>query len=97
MKEEFTYGELVEVREEANQRWVKATFVQKVVDVRYWTQEPGEPACGWQQIRKIQPEPQPEQQTPEQDTNTYFYLHDRIQGLSRRIDKLESELKNLLK
>jgi hypothetical protein len=55
MKEQFTYGELVEVREEANQKWVKATFVQKVVDVRYWTQEPGEPACGWQQIRKIQP------------------------------------------
>lgn len=54
-KQKYTYGERVEVRDDDDQDWVEATFVQKVVDITYWTQEPGSPACGWEQIRKIDP------------------------------------------
>ena len=54
-KQKYTEGERVEVRDDNDQDWVEATFVQKVVDITYWTQEPDSPACGWEQIRKIDP------------------------------------------
>ena len=52
----FKYGERVEVRDDDDQDWVEATFVQKVVNITYWTKEPGSPWCGWEQIRKIDPD-----------------------------------------
>jgi hypothetical protein len=101
MKPEFEFYELVEVRDHDDQEWQKRCLLWVLPDNKgYWCIRQGQDITNcaedqhgsWNQIRKIQPEPQLEEQTPEQDTNTYFYLHDRIQGLSRRIDKLESEL-----
>jgi len=53
----FKDGELVEVCMNDDRRWRQATFRQKTVEVYYWTQEPGEPPCGWDRIRKIDPNP----------------------------------------
>jgi hypothetical protein len=52
----FKDGERVEVCTNDDRRWRQATFLQKTIDVLYWTQEPGEPPCGWDRIRKIDPD-----------------------------------------
>jgi len=49
----FKDGERVEVCTNDDRHWRQATFLQKSVEVTYWTQEPGEPPCGWDRIRKI--------------------------------------------
>jgi len=51
----FKDGERVEVCMNDDRRWRQATFRQKTVEVYYWTQEPGEEPCGWDRIRKIDP------------------------------------------
>ena len=105
MKEEFTYGELVEVRNHDWQVWQKRCVLWVLPDRKgYWcmrqgqgqdiTNYTGQP-LKWNQIRKIQPHPQPEHKAPEQDTMAY--LQEQIEGLSKRVDKIESELKNSLK
>jgi len=98
MKEEFTYGELVEVRDHAGQKWQKCVYVGTFPNTNpYWCMSQGQDETNydgqpvkWNQIRKIQLEPQPEQQTPEQVTMAY--LQGQIERLSQRIYKLESEL-----
>jgi len=83
MKDEFESGERVEVRDDDGQQWVPATFVQKVVDVSYWTQGPGEPACGWRQIRKIQPEHD-------------LMEIEQPESIEQRLDKFEAILNNAI-
>ena len=55
-KQKYTDGERVEVCMNDDRRWRQATFRQKTVEVYYWTQEPGEEPCGWDRIRKIDPD-----------------------------------------
>ena len=104
MKPKFEFYELVEVRDHDDQEWQKRCLLWVLPDNKgYWCIRQGHDITNcaedqhgsWNQIRKIQPEPQPEQQTPEQ--GTMAYLQGQIEGLSKRIDKLESELKNSLK
>jgi hypothetical protein len=64
MKEEFTYGELVEVRDDDDQEWEKHVYVGRLpytkryytmFDVQDETNYDGR-LIGWEQIRKIQPD-----------------------------------------
>jgi len=66
MKEEFTYGELVEVRDDANQKWEKRVCVGTLPHTKfYFCMQDAEDETnysGWPlvylQIRKIQPNDQ---------------------------------------
>lgn len=91
MKEEFEEGELVEVRDDDDQEWVKAVFVQKVVDVSYWARMPDSPAAGYQQIRKFQPETEPLFIS----TQGIFTAQEAVMQLQERIEKILEELKEL--
>lgn len=99
MEEEFEYGELVEVRDEDDQQWVKAVFVEKVVDVSYWAEMPDSPAAGYQQIRKFQPEPEPQPEPEKKEfisTNGNTYTkHEAILQLQERLEQLQEELHQL--
>ena len=106
MKQEFKYGELVEVRHKNNEKWVQRHYVGFLNQpaphpTLHCAMRPdqttktydGIPGRFWAQIRKIQPKTN-DQTTPK--PGTIEYLQGQIQGLSRRIYNLESEL-NLLK
>ena len=90
MEQEFEYGEPVEVRDDDDQQWVRATFIQKVVDVSYWTQEPGSPACGWEQIRKIQPDTE----NIEQRIDKFeAILKNAMAHINKQIESIENKIK----
>ena len=92
MKEEFEEGELVEVRDDDDQEWVKAVFVQKVVDVSYWARMPDSPAAGYQQIRKFQPETEPLFISRQ---GVFLTAQEAVMQLQERIEKILEELKEL--
>jgi hypothetical protein len=93
MKEEFTYGELVEVRDADDHEWKKRVCVGTLPHTKgCWCMREGQDetnytgwAEGWVQIRKIQPKPQLEQQTPRFCKNPE----------SSNIESLKQEVNNL--
>ena len=107
MKEEFTYGELVEVRDYDEQEWEKRVYVgtlphtKRFYCMRKWEDETNYSSwpIRWEQIRKIQkPEPemidiqQPE--TIEQRMDKFeAILNAAIKSINERFDSIENQLK----
>ena len=107
MKEEFTYGELVEVRDSNDHEWQRRVCVGTLPHTKgCWCMRGGQDetnytgwAEGWVQIRKIQkPEPdlidieQPE--TIEQRMDKFeAILNGAIKSINERFDSIKNQLK----
>ena len=107
MKEQFEYGELVEVRDQDFQVWRERYYIDTIEfgdtgQKFYYTHLPDEGPGNhkghyvrWRQIRKIQPEPKPETEPLFISTQGVFTAEQAVMQLQERIEKILEELKEL--
>ena len=100
MKEEFEYGELVEVRDNDNEEWDPRHYIGTMPKCKlHWTVQEYESIHTfegipepWRQIRKLQkPEPEPLFIS----TQGVFTAEEAVMQLQERIEKILEELKEL--